>query len=75
MALCDLILRLWARDSEVIVRCHSVLLGAATITMVCLLEVRSFKRRVGLIMAPLITVHAFHIRWSQEARGYAMPSS
>ena len=74
MVLYYLVLRLWVHlgDSEVAVRSLSVLFGVATIPIVYLLGFRLFNRRVGLIAATLITVHAFHIRWSQEARGYAM---
>jgi len=69
-----LILRLWVHlgDSQVILRSLSVLFGVATIPIVYLLGLRLFDRRAGLIAATLITVHAFHIRWSQEARSYAM---
>lgn len=74
MTLYYLILRLWVHlgDSQVILRSLSVLIGVATIPVVYLLGLRLFDRRAGMIAATLITVHAFHIRWSQEARGYAM---
>jgi mannosyltransferase len=74
MTLYYLILRLWVHlgDSQVILRSLSVLFGVATIPIVYLLGFRLFDRRAGLIAATLITVHAFHIRWSQEARSYAM---
>src|ERR1035437_4794158 len=74
MVLYYLVLRLWVHlgDSEVAVRSLSVLFGVATIPIVYLLGFRLFNRRVGLIAATLVTVHAFHIHWSQEARGYAM---
>ena len=74
MTLYYLILRLWVHlgDSQVILRSLSVLFGVATIPIVYLLGLRLFDRRAGLIAATLLTVHAFHIRWSQEARSYAM---
>ena len=74
MTLYYLILRLWVHlgDSEVIVRSLSVFFGIATIPIVYLLGARLFDRRAGLISATLITVHAFHIRYSQEARSYAL---
>jgi len=74
MTLYYLALRLWVHlgDSDVVLRSLSVLFGVATIPIVYLLGHRLFNRRVGLIAATLITVHAFHIRWSQQARSYAM---
>src|SRR5271166_5721324 len=74
MGLYYLVLRPWLHmgDSEVIVRGLSVLFGVATIPVLYLLGSRLFNQRVGLIAAALLSVHAFHIRWSQEARSYAL---
>jgi len=74
MGLYYLILRPWLYmgNSEVVVRGLSVLCGVATIPVLYLLGSRLFNQRVGLIAAALLSVHAFHIRWSQEARSYAL---
>ncbi|HTC35366.1 MAG TPA: glycosyltransferase family 39 protein [Bryobacteraceae bacterium] len=74
MGLYYLILRPWLHlgNSEVVVRGLSVLFGVATIPVLYLVGSRLFSQRVGLMAAALLAVHAFHIRWSQEARSYAL---
>jgi mannosyltransferase len=74
MGLYYLILRPWLHlgNSEVVVRGLSVLFGVATIPVLYLVGSRLFSQRVGLVAAALLAVHAFHIRWSQEARSYAL---
>src|SRR5579859_4149721 len=74
MALYYLILRPWLHlgNSEVVVRGLSALFGIATIPVLYFLGSRLFNQRVGLLAAALLAVHAFHIRWSQEARSYAL---
>ncbi len=74
MGLYYLILRPWLHlgNSEVVVRGLSVVFGVATIPVLYLLGSRLFSQRVGLMATALLAVHAFHIRWSQEARSYAL---
>jgi mannosyltransferase len=74
MVLYYLVLRFWVHlgDREVVLRSLSVMFGIATIPIVYALGVRLIGRRAGMLAAAFITVHAFHIRWSQEARSYAM---
>lgn len=69
-----LLLHLWLYlgDSEWMIRSLSVLFGVATIPTVYVLGTHLFSRNVGLISAALIAVHAFHIRYSQEARTYSL---
>ncbi|MBV9339528.1 MAG: glycosyltransferase family 39 protein [Acidobacteria bacterium] len=74
MILYYLVLRFWVHlgDSEAVLRSLSVLCGIATIPVLYAIGVRLIGRRGGIFAAALITVHPFHIRWSQEARSYAM---
>lgn len=74
MGLYYLLLRPWLHlgNSEVVVRGLSALFGVATIPVLYLLGSRLFNQRVGLMAAALLAVHAFHIRWSQEARSYSL---
>ena len=59
-------------DSEFAVRSLSVLFGFLTIPAVYLLAARLFDRPTGLISAALLTVHSFHVHWSQETRAYSL---
>jgi mannosyltransferase len=74
MSLYYLLLHLWMRigDSEVVVRGLSVLLAVATPLAVYALAEHFFGKWVGLVAATLLAVNAFHIQWSQEARGYSL---
>jgi len=74
MALYYLLLRAWIQlgDSEFAVRSLSVLFGVLTIPAIYLLGVRLFDRETGLTAAALLSVHGFHVHWSQEARGYSL---
>jgi uncharacterized membrane protein len=69
-----LLLRGWVHlgDSEAVVRSLSVLFGVATVAAVYDLGCRLFNRTAGLIAAALLTIHGFHILWSQQARSYAL---
>jgi mannosyltransferase len=73
MALYYFLLHGWIHlgDSEFVVRSLSVLSGALTIPAVYLLASRLFDRPTGLISATLLSVHSFHIHWSQETRAYS----
>jgi mannosyltransferase len=74
MALYYFLLRPWIHlgDSEFAVRSLSVLFGVLTIPAIYFLGTRLFDRATGLTAATLLSVHAFHIHWSQEARGYTL---
>ncbi|HEV8048916.1 MAG TPA: glycosyltransferase family 39 protein, partial [Terriglobales bacterium] len=73
MALYYVLLRGWIRlgSSEFVIRCLSVLAGVAAIPAIYLLGARLFGPRAGRLAALLLAVHAFHIRYSQEARAYS----
>ena len=74
MLLYFFLLRLWMTfgNSEGFVRGLSVLFSVATIPIIYFLGARLFGRRAGLLAAALLAVNAYHIRYAQEARGYAM---
>ncbi|MGH9545169.1 MAG: glycosyltransferase family 39 protein [Terriglobales bacterium] len=74
MSLYYLLLRWWIHlgDSEFMVRGLSVLLGVLTIPAIYLLGARLFDRATGLASAALLSVHSFHIHWSQETRAYTL---
>jgi mannosyltransferase len=59
-------------DSEFAVRSLSVLFGVLTIPAIYLLGARLFDRATGLTAAALLSVHSFHIHWSQETRAYSL---
>src|SRR6476646_3927724 len=67
-------LRAWIHlgDSEFVVRSLSVLFAVLTIPAVYALGTRLFDRATGLIAAALLSVHSFHIAFSQDARGYSL---
>ncbi|MGC2186665.1 MAG: glycosyltransferase family 39 protein, partial [Terriglobales bacterium] len=74
MALYYFLLRAWIHlgDSEFAVRSLSVLFGVLTIPAIYFLGARLFDRATGLTAAVLLSVHSFHVHWSQEARGYSL---
>jgi len=74
MALYYVLLRGWIRlgSSEFVIRGLSVLAGVAAIPAIYLLGARLFGPRAGRLAALLLSVHAFHIRYSQEARAYSL---
>lgn len=74
MSLYYLLLRPWLHlgSSEAFIRSLSVLFALATIPAVYLLGRKLFDSRVGLIAALLLAVNAYHVRYSQEARSYAL---
>jgi mannosyltransferase len=69
-----LILRIWLYlgENEFAIRSLSVISGVATVVVVFALGKRRFDVRTGLIAALALGVHAFHIEFSQEARGYSL---
>ena len=74
MALYYFLLRAWIHlgDSEFVVRSLSVVFAVLTIPAIYFLGERLFDRATGLTAAVLLSVHSFHIQWSQEARGYSL---
>lgn len=74
MLLYYLLLRGWVHvgDTELMVRLPSILFGVASIPMIYLLGRDLFGKATGLIAAALLTVHWFHIFFSQEARAYTL---
>ena len=74
MTLYYLFLRPWLLfgNSEAYIRSLSALFGLATIPAVFVLGRRLFDTRVGLIASLLLAVHAYAIRYSQEARSYSL---
>ena len=74
MSLYLLLLRSWLRfgSSEGFIRGLSVLFSVATVPPTFFLGARLFGRRVGLLAALLLAINAYHIRYAQEARSYAM---
>ena len=70
-----LLLHYWmliAGDSEVAVRLPSAIFGALAVPLIWRIGVLLFDRGVGLLAALLLALSSFHIRYSQEARGYAL---
>jgi len=74
MSLYYLLLRGWIvlGDSEFMVRALSVMLGVLTIPAIYVLAARLFDRATGLTSAALLSVHSFHVHWSQETRAYTL---
>jgi hypothetical protein len=74
MALYYVLLHGWMRlgESELVVRAMSVPMGVVTIWALYALGNHLFGRSVALIAGALLTLNAFHIQWSQEARGYSL---
>src|SRR5215469_514515 len=74
MALYYLLLRAWVvlGDSEFWLRSISAIFGAITILAIYRLGERFLSRKAGLVAAALLTVHAYHVRYSQELRSYTL---
>ena len=74
MVLYYALLRFWTRfgESEVFIMLLSVLFGLAALPIVWAIGDRLLGRRVGLIAASLLAINAFHIKYSQEVRGYSL---
>jgi uncharacterized membrane protein len=69
-----LLLRLWLYlgESEWILRSLSVVSASQRFRAVYILGIRLFCPKAGLISATLLSLHMFHVRYSQEARTYAL---
>src|SRR5258706_13676893 len=74
MALYYVLLRFWLilGSSEGFIRGLSALFSVATVPVMYALGARLFARGTGLLAAWLLAINAFHIRYAQEARGYAL---
>jgi mannosyltransferase len=78
MSLYYVLLRMWMglvpvhRQSEFFIRSLSVLIAVATVPAVYWLAEMLYDRRVALMATALLTFNAFHVRYAQEARGYAL---
>jgi mannosyltransferase len=74
MALYFVLLRFWAAlgTGVGIFRGLSVLFSVATIPLVFVLGSRLWGRSAGFLGAWLLAINAYHIRYAQEARSYAM---
>jgi mannosyltransferase len=74
MSLYYLLLHYWLHfgGSEFFVRALSILFAIGSVPAIYLLGRRPFDSRVGLIAAALLAVNAYHVQYSQEARGYSL---
>jgi hypothetical protein len=74
MSLYYVLLRFWLHfgQSEFFIHSLSVVLAAATLPAIYWLAKLLFDRRTALIATALLTFNAYHVRYSQEARGYAL---
>jgi mannosyltransferase len=74
MTLYYFLLRAWIHlgDSEFMVRSLGVLFSVLTIPAMYWLGKRLFDQATGLTAAALLSVHSFHILWSQQARAYSL---
>jgi len=74
MALYYLLLHFWLALGATpgFIRGLSVVFSVATVPVIGLLGTRLFGRKTGLIAAWLLSINAYHIRYAQEARSYAL---
>jgi mannosyltransferase len=74
MSLYYLLLRFWMHfgQSEFFIRSLSVLLAAATVPALYWLAGMLYDRRIAWIASALFAFNAYSIRYSQEARSYAL---
>lgn len=74
MTLYYLLLRGWVQfgESEIYLRSLSVVFGIAALICTYALGTRLFNHRTGLIATLFLALQAFHVRFSQEARSYAL---
>ena len=74
MSLYYLLMRFWAHFGwgESFLRSLSVLIAGATVPAIYWLAKQLYDRKVALLSAALLSVNAFHIRYSQEARSYTL---
>jgi len=69
-----LLLRIWLHlgQSPFFIRILSAVIGAATVPAIYWLAKVLYDRRVALIAAALLAFNAYDVRYSQEARSYAL---
>jgi len=74
MVLYYAMLRPWLHlgSSEAFIRTLSVIPSVGTVPLVYLLAKRLAGSAAGLAGASLLAVHAFHVRYAQEARSYSL---
>lgn len=74
MSLYYSLLRIWLHfgSSEFFIRSLSVVMTVATLPALYWLARQLYDRRVGLIGAALFAFNAYSVRYSQEARSYAL---
>src|SRR5690348_4311231 len=74
MVLYYVLLRGWVHvgDTEFLLRLPSALFAVASIPLLYRLGRDLFSKTTGLIAAALLSVHWFHIFFSQDARSYAL---
>jgi len=74
MSLYYLLLHYWLHfgGSEFFIRSLSALFAIATVPVIYFFGRHLFDTRVGLIAALLLTVNAYHIQYSQDARSYSL---
>jgi 4-amino-4-deoxy-L-arabinose transferase-like glycosyltransferase len=74
MSLYYLLLRGWLHlgHSDSLLRLFSVLFGVAAVPALYLLGRRLFDSRIALTATALLCVNSYHVRYSQEARSYAL---
>jgi len=74
MALYFFLLHIWLHLGTSLgsIRALSVIFSVATIPIVYALGVRLYGKTAGLLAAWVLALNAFHIRYAQEARSYAM---
>ena len=69
-----LLLHFWLNlgESEWVIRGLSVISGVAAIPAIYILGKKLLGKNTGRISAALLSIHAFHIRYSQESRSYSL---
>ena len=74
MTLYYFMLRAWVHigDSEFMLRLPSMIFGVLTVVATYALAARLFGRLTGLVAAALLSVHGYHIAFSQMARSYSL---
>ena len=74
MALYYAVLRVWLHfgGGDYFVRSLSALIAVAAIPVIYLLGKRLFDAPTGLLAAALFSVHAWQVRYAQEARSYSL---
>lgn len=70
-----MVLHLWVPvfgDSEFISRLPSVIFGSLSIVAIYAVGKLLFNKKAGLLAALILATSVFHIKYSQEARGYTL---